>query len=140
MISSTEFLAILEDAIRTFMNFLKADTANPCQMLKAFFKTKPSSVDPNLLCLLKRTNKKNKTRLKDISKRRRCLTKKKRKGEEDMEILMGLIDMKIVSRVLRMPEISQEQLRWCEEKMSKVKVWDGKIQRDSSPLFFFPVR
>ncbi|CAD5180672.1 unnamed protein product [Musa acuminata subsp. malaccensis] len=140
MISSTEFLAILEDAIRTFMNFLKADTTNPCQMLKAFFKTKPSSVDPNLLRLLKRTNKKNKTRLKDLSKRRRCLTKKKRKGEEDMEILMGLIDMKIVSRVLRMPEISQEQLRWCEEKMSKVKVWDGKIQRDSSPLFFFPVR
>ncbi|CAL9055640.1 unnamed protein product [Musa banksii] len=140
MISSTEFLAILEDAIRTFMNFLKADTANPCQMLKAFFKTKPSSVDPNLLRLLKRTNKKNKTRLKDLSKRRRCLTKKKRKGEEDMEILMGLIDMKIVSRVLRMPEISQEQLRWCEEKMSKVKVLDGKIQRDSSPLFFFPVR
>ncbi|RWV78426.1 hypothetical protein GW17_00060614 [Ensete ventricosum] len=81
----------------------------------------------------------NKTRLKDLWKRRRCLTKKRREGEEEMEILMGLIDMKIVSRVLRMPEISQEQLRWCEEKMSKVKVWDGKIQRDSSPLFFFPV-
>ncbi|RZS07790.1 hypothetical protein BHM03_00038684 [Ensete ventricosum] len=81
----------------------------------------------------------NKTRLKDLWKRRRCLTKKRREREEEMEILMGLIDMKIVSRVLRMPEISQEQLRWCEEKMSKVKVWDGKIQRDSSPLFFFPV-
>ncbi|KAJ8501266.1 hypothetical protein OPV22_011818 [Ensete ventricosum] len=138
-ISSTEFLAILEDAIRTFMNFLKADRPNPCQMLKAFFKTKRSSVDPELLRLLKRSNKKNKTRLKDLWKRRRCLTKKRREGEEEMEILMGLIDMKIVSRVLRMPEISQEQLRWCEEKMSKVKVWDGKIQRDSSPLFFFPV-
>ncbi|URD94098.1 hypothetical protein MUK42_00316 [Musa troglodytarum] len=140
VISSTEFLAILEDAIRTFMNFLKADGANPCQTLKAFFKTKPSSVDPNLLRLLKRTNKKNKTRLKHLSKRRRCLTKKSRKGEVEMDILMGLIDMKIVSRVLRMPGVSQEQLRWCEEKMSKVKVWDGKIQRDSSPLFFFPVR
>ncbi|CAL9110544.1 unnamed protein product [Musa textilis] len=140
VISSTEFLAILEDAIRTFMNFLKADGANPCQTLKAFFKTKPSSVDPNLLRLLKRSNKKNKTRLKHLSKRRRCPTKKSRKGEEEMETLMGLIDMKIVSRVLRMPGVSQEQLRWCEEKMSKVKVWDGKIQRDSSPLFFFPVR
>ncbi|RWW67014.1 hypothetical protein BHE74_00025579 [Ensete ventricosum] len=46
--------------------------------------------------------------------------------------------MKIVSRILRMPEISQEQLRWCEKKMTKVRIWDGKVQRDSSP-FPFPV-
>ncbi|THU45950.1 hypothetical protein C4D60_Mb02t23360 [Musa balbisiana] len=94
MITSTEFSAILEDAIRTFMNFLKADKENPCQMLKAFIKRKSSSVDPNLR------------------------------------------HMKIVSRTLRMHEISHEQLHWCEEKMTKVRVCDGKIQRDSSPLFF----
>ncbi|CAL9206709.1 unnamed protein product [Musa hybrid cultivar] len=136
MISSTEFSAILEDAIRTFMNFLKADKENPCQILKAFIKRKSSSVDPNLRRLLKRANKKKKMRLKDLLKSRRCLKKKRLKGEEEMEILMGLIDMKIVSRTLRMHEISHEQLHWCEEKMTKVRVCDGKIQRDSSPLFF----
>lgn len=53
-----------------------------------------------------------------------------------MEILMSLIDMKVVSRVLRMPNISAEQMHWCDEKMSKVRVGNGKIERDSSPLFF----
>lgn len=49
---------------------------------------------------------------------------------------MGLIDMKVVSRVLRMAEITEEQLHWCEEKMTKVRIWNGKTQRDPSPLFF----
>jgi len=53
-----------------------------------------------------------------------------------MEFLMGLIDLKLVSRVLRMADMSEEKLHWCEEKMSKVRVLDGKLQRDSSPLFF----
>ena len=49
---------------------------------------------------------------------------------------MSLIDLKVVSRVLRMKCISEEQVHWCEGKMSKVKVMEGKLQRDSSPLFF----
>ena len=75
-------------------------------------------------------------RLKELGRQWRCQKKGKTKEEEGMEILMGLIDMKVVSRVLRMPDISEEQLHWCHEKMSKVRVWNGKIQRDSSPLFF----
>jgi hypothetical protein len=75
-------------------------------------------------------------RIKDLVKQRRCLKKRRLKVDEEMEILMGLIDMKVVSRVLRMPEISEEQLHWCEERMTKVRIWDGKIQRDSAPLFF----
>ncbi|WOK97737.1 hypothetical protein Cni_G06445 [Canna indica] len=136
MISSTEFVSILEDSIRTFMSFLKADRKNPCQVLKAMIKKKRSLVDPNLLHFLKRDNKKMKMKLKELLRPRSCLRRKRLKGEPEMEVLMGLIDMKIVSRILRMPEISQEQLHWCEEKMSKVRVCDGKIQRDSSPLFF----
>lgn len=53
-----------------------------------------------------------------------------------MEIITGLIDLKVVSRVLRMPNVTEEQLQWCEQKMSKVRVLEGKIQRDSSPLAF----
>ncbi|XP_010916376.2 uncharacterized protein [Elaeis guineensis] len=136
MISSTEFLIILEHAIRTFMNFLKADKESCCQMLRSLIKNQLSSVDPTLLHLLKKANKKKKMRLKELGRQWRCQKKGKTKEEEGMEILMGLIDMKVVSRVLRMPDISEEQLHWCHEKMSKVRVWNGKIQRDSSPLFF----
>ena len=53
-----------------------------------------------------------------------------------MEILMALIDLRVVSRVLRTADLTEEQLHWCEAKMSKVRILDGKLQRDSSPLFF----
>jgi len=75
-------------------------------------------------------------KVKDLRRSRKCLRKRKLKGEEEMEILMALIDLKVVSRVLRMSELSEEQLHWCEEKMSKVRVVEGKLERDSSPLFF----
>lgn len=56
-----------------------------------------------------------------------------------MDILMGLIDMKIVSRTLRMSEISQEQLQWCEEKMTKVGVLEWKSSKRVLPATFFPL-
>lgn len=75
-------------------------------------------------------------RLKDLGRQRNCLKKRRIKEEKEMEILMSLIDMKVVSRVLRMPNISAEQMHWCDEKISKVRVGNGKMERDSSPLFF----
>lgn len=77
-----------------------------------------------------------KMKIKDLRRSHKCLRKKSLKVEEEMEILLGLIDLKLVSRVLRMSDLSAEQLHWCEEKMSKVRVLDGKYQRDSTPLFF----
>ncbi|XP_016456095.1 uncharacterized protein LOC107780088 [Nicotiana tabacum] len=138
-ISSNSFLRIMEEAIRTFMNFLKADKKNRCQVLVAalFRKNKRGSADPTLLLLLKKVNKKKKSRVKDLRRSGKCsLGKRKLKEEEEMEILMGLIDLKVVSRVLRMSELNDEQLHWCEDKMSKVRVSDAKLYRDSSPLFF----
>ncbi|KDP20122.1 hypothetical protein JCGZ_05891 [Jatropha curcas] len=136
-ISSAAFLMIMEEGIQTFMKFLKADKQKPCQILTSFFRrNRRVSVDPALLQLMKKVNKKKKMKLKDLRRARKCIRKRKLKVEEEMEILMGLIDLKIVSRVLRMSDISEEQLHWCEEKMSKVRVLDGKLQRDSSPLFF----
>ncbi|KAJ4829363.1 hypothetical protein Tsubulata_048967 [Turnera subulata] len=136
-ISSAAFLMIMEEGIRTFMSFLKADKEKPCQIIRAFFKrNRRGSVDPVLHHLMKKVNKKKKMKLKDLRRARTCIRKRKLKVEEEMEILMGLIDLKLVSRVLRMTEMSEEQLHWCEEKMSKVRILDGKLQRDSSPLFF----
>ncbi|KAG8661537.1 hypothetical protein MANES_01G011300v8 [Manihot esculenta] len=135
-ISSAAFLMIMEDGIRSFMDFLKLDKQKPGQILTSFFKrNRRGTVDPALLQLMKKVNKK-KMKLKDLRRARKCIRKKKLKVEEEMEILMGLIDLKVVSRVLRMSDISEEQLHWCEEKMSKVRVLDGKLQRDSLPLFF----
>lgn len=136
-ISSASFLMIMEDGIKTFMNFLKADKGKHCQIITNFFRrNRRASVDPTLLLLMKKANRKKKLKLKDLRRAQKCLRKRRLTQEEEMEILMGLIDLKVASRVLRMNDLTEEQLHWCEDKMSKVRVWEGKLQRDSSPLFF----
>lgn len=58
-ISSAAFLMIMEDGIRTFMEFLKADKEKPCQKLSSMFRRKRrGSVDPTLLDLMKKVNQK----------------------------------------------------------------------------------
>lgn len=58
-ISSAAFLMIMEDGIRTFSYFLKADRENPCQIIMSLFKRKRRcSVDPTLLNLMKKVNQK----------------------------------------------------------------------------------
>ncbi|KAK1387961.1 Checkpoint serine/threonine-protein kinase BUB1 [Heracleum sosnowskyi] len=138
-ISSSAFLQIMEEAITTFMDFLKADKTSPCQIImSAFFKRnrRRGPVDPTLILLQKKVNKKKTSKVKDLRRAQKCIRKRKLKEVEEMEIVMALIDLKVVSRVLRMNDLSEEQLHWCEDKMTKVRVGDGKLQRDSSPLFF----
>lgn len=119
------------------MNFLKADRESHRQILAALFRrNRTSLVDPTRLLLFKKLNKQKKMKLKDLQRTRTCLRRRRLKEEEEMEILMALIDTKVVSRVLRMKDITEEQLQWCDDKMRKVRVADGKMQRDSSPLFF----
>lgn len=138
LISAVQFLYILEESIRTFMAFLRADKRSHYQMFREMVKRRTSSMDQTLVITLKKANKKKKSRLKDLTRPRRCLRRTKLREEEEMSILLGLIDLKIVARVLRMPEITDQQLHWCEEKMNRVKVdpAQGKMQRDPSPLFF----
>lgn len=58
-ISSDSFLIILEEGIRTFMNFLKGDREKPCQIIAALFKrNRKGLVDPTLLHLMKKANQK----------------------------------------------------------------------------------
>ncbi|CAH9147139.1 unnamed protein product [Cuscuta epithymum] len=142
-IPSDSFLQIMEESIRTFMNFLKADKeGHYCQMIASFFKkskSRPGSADPLLLLNLQKVNKKKKRKLKDMKRTGKLrLRKIKLKQKDEMEILMAQIDLKVVCRVLRMKEVNGDQLHWCKEKMNKVKIKEdnGMLQRDSSPLFF----
>ncbi|KAI8542913.1 hypothetical protein RHMOL_Rhmol08G0176800 [Rhododendron molle] len=136
-IPSDSFLLIIEESIRTFMNFLKADRESHYRRLAAFFRRNQRGfVDPIRLLLLKKLNKQKKLKLKDLRRTRNCLRRRRLKEEEEMEVLMALIDTKVVSRVMRMTDLTEEQLQWCDDKMRKVRVGDGKLQRDSSPLFF----
>lgn len=55
---------------------------------------------------------------------------------EDVDLLLGRIDVKVLSRVVRMVRMSKEQLFWCDEKMKKIDLSGEKLQRDPSPLLF----
>ncbi|KAK8518272.1 hypothetical protein V6N13_027745 [Hibiscus sabdariffa] len=137
-ISADTFGVIMEDGIQTFMNFLKADKEKPCQIIKKFFgKRRRGSVDPTLLQLMKKVNAKKRMKLKDLRRAKKCIRRRRKvRMEKGMEILMGLIDLKVVSRVLRMADLTEQQLHWCEEKMSKLRILEGQLHRDSSTLFF----
>ncbi|OEL23268.1 hypothetical protein BAE44_0015711 [Dichanthelium oligosanthes] len=137
LISALQFLLILEESIRTFMTFLRADKRSHYEMFREMVKRRSSAVDQTLVITLKKANKRKKSRLKDLTRPRRCLKRTKLREEEELSILLGLIDVKVVARVLRMPEITDQQLHWCEEKMNRVRVdLKGKMQRDPSPLFY----
>ncbi|XP_062198688.1 uncharacterized protein LOC133901286 isoform X2 [Phragmites australis] len=137
LISAVQFLLILEESIRTFMNFLRADKRSHYEMFREMVKRRSSAVDQTLVITLKKANKKKRSRLKDLTRPRRCLKRTKLREEEELSILLGLIDLKVVARVLRMPEVTDQQLHWCEEKMNRVRVDpEGRMQRDTSLLFF----
>ncbi|KAL8140308.1 hypothetical protein V2J09_006329 [Rumex salicifolius] len=142
-ISSALFLNILQSSIRTFMEFLKADKESCCQaMITALFRIKQkggsSSVDPTLVLLMTKTNRKKKLKLKKLQRAGKCIRRKKKvTKEEEMQMLMGLIDLKVVARVLRMRDLTRHHLRWCDEKMTKLTLSkNGRLHRDPSPLTF----
>nr|CAB3472367.1 unnamed protein product [Digitaria exilis] len=137
LISAVQFLLILEESIRTFMTFLRADKRSHYEMFREMVKRRSSAADQTLVITLKKANKRKKSRLKDLTRPRRCLRRTRLREEEELSILLGLIDLKVVARVLRMPEVTDQQLHWCEEKMNRVRVdLEGKMQRDPSPLFY----
>jgi len=75
-------------------------------------------------------------RVKELSKKKSWKKKSWPSSPPEVELLLGLIDIKVVSRVLRMARISKEQLLWCEEKMSKIDLSENRLRRDGSPIFF----
>lgn len=81
------------------------------------------------------------TQLKEIRKKSKGWKKKSwPQTNEDVQLLFGLIDVKILSRVLRMERITKEQLFWCEEKIKKLDVLSSDhwklLRRDPSPVLF----
>ena len=78
-----------------------------------------------------------KIKLKDLCKKSKGWKKKCwPQTYDDVELLFSLVDIKILSRVLGMVRISNEQLLWCEEKMKKINLPNGKLQRDPCPILF----
>ncbi|EEF48718.1 uncharacterized protein LOC8259956 [Ricinus communis] len=134
VVLAPDFIKIMESVILTFHLFLKTDKKKPSGVLNLFGNQNQIATP---LQLIQSSLEKKRMKLKELCKKSKGWKKKSwPQMYEDVEVLFGVIDVKILTRVLRMVRISKEQLMWCEEKMKKLDLSDGKLQRDPSPILF----
>ncbi|MQL89132.1 hypothetical protein Taro_021707 [Colocasia esculenta] len=127
-----DLLKVIEETILTFRLLLKTEKNKSSINLTSFGGHQSAASLHQVQISLD----KKEIKLKELSKKKAVKKKSWPATHEEVELLFGLIDIKIVSRVLRMSRISKEQLLWCEEKMSKLGLSERKLERDGSPVLF----
>ncbi|KAJ6823981.1 uncharacterized protein M6B38_129985 [Iris pallida] len=136
---------IMEESIRTFWDFIKADNKyESSAILKSLIGGDHAELqdpsDYHLMADVQATLQKMDKKLKDILKTGNCLAKKLKKRREDgssnQDLFFSQVDVKLVARVLRMSRITTDQLAWCRAKLSKITVAGRKIHREPSFLLF----
>ncbi|KAM1274798.1 hypothetical protein ACFX2I_024618 [Malus domestica] len=133
-VHAPDLIKIIETSILTFQLFLKMDKKKPSSVLNLFGNQNQAATP---LQQIQTSLQKKWMKLKELRKKRKGWKKKLwPQSQEDVQLLFSLIDAKVLSRTLRMVRISKEQLFWCEEKMKKLDLVDGKLWRDLSPTLF----
>ncbi|CAL9157257.1 unnamed protein product [Musa hybrid cultivar] len=129
-ILAADLVKIMEDSILTFRLFLKMDKKRTGSFFRAH---SPRSS----LHQVQASLDKKEMRVKELFKKKKGWRKRTwPTTTEEVELLFALIDIKVISRVLRMARLSKEQLLWCEEKMSKLDLSGNRLCRDGSLLLF----
>ncbi|KAG6522563.1 hypothetical protein ZIOFF_019703 [Zingiber officinale] len=135
---------IMEESIRIFWEFVKADKDETPGILRGFMGTHVELQDPSDFYLVEDIQfdlHKKEKKLKDILRTGNCLVKKFKKPKEDRsneDVFFSQVDLKLVGRVLRMPRITTEQLLWCHKKLSKIKFVERKVFREPCNFLEFP--
>ncbi|XP_057837300.2 uncharacterized protein LOC131047428 [Cryptomeria japonica] len=136
-VTISELIKIMEEAIMTFWDFVKADKdIKTCKSKK--HQKLMDSADSTLLQAIRRCLEKKESRLNDLKRRGKFLRKNKSnpRRAEETEILLALIDLRIITRVLSMSRMTKDHLRWCEEKLNALNVSQSNLQRDCMPVYF----
>ncbi|GJX84014.1 putative ribosomal protein L34Ae [Tanacetum coccineum] len=137
LVEAPDLIRIIESSILTFQMFVKMDKKKKSNGVRNIFGGQNQMVTP--LQQVQSLLDKRKMKLKELWKKRKGGKKNQWPAtQEEVELLLALIDVKVISRVLRMVKITKEQLFWSEEKMKKLHVSaaTGKLQRDPSPILF----
>lgn len=134
VVLAPDLLKIIESSILNFHLFLKMDKKKQGNV-RNLFGNQNQIATP--LQLIQSSLEKKRIKLKDLCKKSKGWKKKCwPQSYENVQLLFSLIDIKILSRVIGMVRISKEQLLWCEEKMKKINLPNGKLQRDPRPILF----
>ncbi|KAG6664954.1 hypothetical protein I3843_02G112200 [Carya illinoinensis] len=134
IVLAPDLIRIIESSILTFHSFMKMEKKKSSGPRHLF--GNHNQIATSLQQVQSSLEKKG-IKLKELRKRSKGWKKKSwPQTDEAVQLFFCLIDVKILSRVLRMVRITKEQLLWCEEKLKKLDLSDGKLRRDSSPIFF----
>ncbi|KAJ0794421.1 hypothetical protein HanPI659440_Chr04g0139071 [Helianthus annuus] len=134
LVRAPDLIRIIESSILTFQMFIKMDKKKKSNGVRNLFGGQGQNQMATPLQQVQSSL--DKVKLKELWKRRKGGKKNEWPAtQEEVELLLGLIDVKVMGRVLRMVKISKEQLFWSEEKMKKLDV-SAKLQRDPSPILF----
>ncbi|KAK4267719.1 hypothetical protein QN277_024462 [Acacia crassicarpa] len=129
-----DLIRIIEHSILTFFLFLKRDKKKPSGGVINLFGNQNQLATP--LQQVQSNLEKKAVKLKELTRKKSWKKNSWPQKPEEIQLLLGLIDVKIISRVLRMTRITNEQLFWCEEKMKKLDLSSSRLERDPSPILF----
>ncbi|KAL1824505.1 hypothetical protein ACET3Z_011283 [Daucus carota] len=142
-------LKAIENSIVVFSLFVKTEELDPhkpwwrIRSVKCSFQPLEDPRDFNLLCDITNSIQKRKAWIKELEgmkswyklRGRRML---KECDDQKKEIMFTTIEMKLVTRVLKMSTVSTSQLRWCKQKLHNIDFMHRKLVRTSllsCPLF-----
>ncbi|KNA13931.1 hypothetical protein SOVF_112040 [Spinacia oleracea] len=132
-ILAPDLLKLIQTSILTFYTFLRMDKKK-AGGVRNLFGNQNQMTTP--LQQVQSVADKKGLKLKELRKKKSFKKKAWPSMQEEVFLLLSLIDAKVVSRVLRMARITKDQLLWCEDKMRKLDLTDGKLHRDPSPILF----
>lgn len=141
-ITCSMLLEIMEESMRIFWEFVRADRPDGNVLLKGFSEPQGkllSTADTELWVDIQKDLQKKKKKLKDILRSGNCIVKKfqrHHKEEPDQLLFFSQVDLKLVARVLRMSRITSDQLGWCHEKLKRISFVNRKIHIEPSFLLF----
>ncbi|XP_020703117.1 uncharacterized protein LOC110114542 [Dendrobium catenatum] len=133
---------IMEEAMRIFWEFVKAEKYETPRFMKGLVENHVELEDPSdyeFFVDIQASLQKKEKKLKNLLKEGNCMVKmlkRKQEGRSSHDLFFTQIDLKIVSRVLRMSRITSDQLIWCQKKLSKIIFSGKKIHREPSFLLF----
>ncbi|KAH6773279.1 hypothetical protein C2S52_003853 [Perilla frutescens var. hirtella] len=134
-VDATDLMRVMECSILSFREFVKTDKKKSGGV-RSIFGSQNQMASP-VQQQVQSSLEKKAMKVKELWKRSKSYKKKSWPSTaEDVEMLLGLIDVKVLSRALRMMKIRKEEVFWCEEKMKKLEV--GRSSVSSSSSLFSP--
>ncbi|CAM8898726.1 hypothetical protein QQ045_010069 [Rhodiola kirilowii] len=134
VVLASDILKLIESSMLTYYSFIKMDKKKSNGVRK-MFGGHNQVVTP--LQQLHAALDKKKMKLKELAKKKKGVEHKSwPTSDYKADLLLAIIEVKLLARVVRMTKLTKDQLIWCEDKMKKLNLSEGKLQRDPSPLLF----